>query len=40
MHRFQGNAVMGDGSVQQLSAARFQEQSTNTGMNRMILAIP
>jgi prepilin-type N-terminal cleavage/methylation domain-containing protein len=30
-HKYQGNACMGDGSVQQLSSARFREQLRNTG---------
>jgi hypothetical protein len=40
IHKFQGNAVMGDGSVQQLSTARMREQVMNTGLNEMKLAIP
>ena len=40
IHKFQGNAVMGDGSVQQLSTARLREQVMNTGLNEMKLAIP
>ena len=40
IHRFQGNAAMGDGSVQQLSGARFREQITNTGQSSMMLAVP
>ena len=40
IHRFQGNAVMGDGSVQQLSGARFREQIKNTELSSMTLAVP
>jgi hypothetical protein len=31
IHKYQGNAAMGDGSVQQLSSARLREQLRNTG---------
>ena len=40
IHRFQGNVVMGDGSVQQLSGTRFRQQITNTGQTSMTLAVP
>jgi prepilin-type N-terminal cleavage/methylation domain-containing protein len=33
IHKFQGNAAMGDGSVQQLSGARLREQLRNTGQS-------
>jgi type II secretory pathway pseudopilin PulG len=40
MHRYQGNAAMGDGSIQQLSAARLREQLKITGTAETTLAIP
>lgn len=40
IHRFQGNAAMGDGSVQQSSGARFREQIKNAGQSAMTLAVP
>jgi prepilin-type N-terminal cleavage/methylation domain-containing protein len=40
IHRFEGNACMGDGSVQQLSSARLRDQLSRTGMNSMTLAVP
>ncbi|HUS36419.1 MAG TPA: prepilin-type N-terminal cleavage/methylation domain-containing protein [Verrucomicrobiae bacterium] len=42
IHKNQGNACMGDGSVQQLSAARLREQLRNTGRtNKSIkLSVP
>lgn len=41
IHKQQGNACMGDGSVQQLSGARLRESFKNTGMtNEMILSVP
>jgi type II secretory pathway pseudopilin PulG len=40
MHRFQGNAAMGDGSVQQLSVARFREQMRNSGQASSKWAVP
>lgn len=39
-HQFQGNAVMGDGSVQQLSSARLAEQLKNAGKTNITLAVP
>ena len=33
IHKYQGNACMGDGSVQQLSNARLREQFRNTGLS-------
>jgi len=40
MHHGQGNAAMGDGSIQQLSSAHLREQLKNTGTTETILAIP
>jgi type II secretory pathway pseudopilin PulG len=40
MHRFQGICVMGDGSVQQLSSARFKDQMKSSGQDSMTLAVP
>jgi hypothetical protein len=40
IHKFQGNCVMGDGSVQQLSPARLREQLRTTGQSSMRLAVP
>jgi type II secretory pathway pseudopilin PulG len=40
IHKFQGNAAMGDGSVQQLNSARLREQLENTGQTETKLAIP
>ena len=42
IHKNQGNACMGDGSVQQLSSARLREQLRNTGLpnNHIKLSIP
>lgn len=42
IHKGQGNACMGDGSVQQLSTARLREQLRNTGqsLSNITLSIP
>ena len=40
IHRFQGNVVVGDGSVQQLSGPRLREQSSRSGWNSITLAVP
>jgi hypothetical protein len=40
IHRFQGNALLGDGSVQQLSSSRLRQQFENTGLSEIRLAIP
>lgn len=40
IHRFQGNAAMGDGSVQQLSAARMKDQLKNSGQTSITWAVP
>jgi hypothetical protein len=42
IHKSQGNACMGDGSVQQLSAARLRDQLRNTGLtnNHTKLSVP
>lgn len=40
MHRQQGNTVLADGSVQQLSRARFREQLRNSGLTNVTFAIP
>ena len=42
MHKKQGNACMGDGSVQQLSGARLREQLRNTGLSasNITLSVP
>lgn len=40
MHKFQGNACMGDGSVQQLSNARLREQLKNTGVQTNVMLFP
>lgn len=40
MHKFQGNAVMGDGSVQQLSNARLRLTSKTTGLPTNTFLIP
>jgi type II secretory pathway pseudopilin PulG len=40
IHRLQGNCTMGDGSVQQLSSARFRQQIGNTGLISTTLAVP
>jgi hypothetical protein len=37
IHKLQGNAVMGDGSVQQLSSARLKEQLRNSETNTVLL---
>ena len=39
-HKGQGNACMGDGSIQQLSQARFKQQFKDTGLTKITLAIP
>ena len=39
-HQLQGNVTMGDGSVQQLSIPRLNEQLHNTGTAQTTLAIP
>lgn len=39
-HDGQGNVVLGDGSVQQLSGARLREQFRNSGLTNITLAIP
>jgi len=40
MHKNQGNACMGDGSVQQLSSARLREQMQNTGLTTNTFIFP
>lgn len=40
IHRGQGNACLGDGSVQQLSSARAQEQLRNTGVPTNTFVFP
>jgi prepilin-type N-terminal cleavage/methylation domain-containing protein/prepilin-type processing-associated H-X9-DG protein len=40
VHQNQGNATMGDGSVQQLSAARFREQLRNSGTTSNTFIFP
>lgn len=42
IHKNQGNACMGDGSVQQLSVARLREQLRNTGLSlsNITLSVP
>lgn len=39
-HDSQGNAAMGDGSVQQLSSARMRDQLRNTGQTNTVLLFP
>jgi prepilin-type N-terminal cleavage/methylation domain-containing protein len=39
-HQHQGNAVMGDGSVQQLSSARLKDQLRNTGLETNVWLFP
>ena len=39
-HEQQGNAVLGDGSVRQLSSSRLKEQFKNSGLTNITLAIP
>lgn len=40
IHHFLGNIMMADGSVQQLSPARFSDQMRYAGQNSMTLAVP
>ena len=40
VHQNQGNACMGDGSVQQLSSARLREQLHNTGTSQNQFLFP
>jgi type II secretory pathway pseudopilin PulG len=40
IHKFQGNVVMGDGSVQQISSMRAREQLRNTGLQTNIFLFP
>lgn len=40
VHQNQGNACMGDGSVQQLSAARLREQLRNSGTSQNTFLVP
>ena len=40
VHQNQGNACMGDGSVQQLSAARLREQLRNSGTSDNRFSFP
>jgi hypothetical protein len=40
IHQFQGNATMGDGSIQQLSSVRMREQSKKTGATNTTLLVP
>jgi hypothetical protein len=40
IHRFQGNCVMGDGSVQQLSSVRLRDSLRNTGLPSTTVAVP
>lgn len=39
-HKFQGNAAMGDGSVQQMNTTRLRESLKNTGLTTNILIFP
>lgn len=39
-HHFQGNAVMGDGSIQQLSSRRLSEVLTNSSQNQTTFLFP
>jgi prepilin-type processing-associated H-X9-DG protein len=40
VHQNQGNAVMGDGSVQQLSSARLRDQLRNSGTSSNNFTFP